>query len=225
MPLTRKGRAGWFLESPGTLQTDRYGLSSAVARWARYDLGATDPGTPTSFGQAHPIWSSLSCDKVQISHQGTHWQCEASFFGIYGSPQPIYEIDMRTSEEPIESHPLFDTFAYPEGTNGSKFDADGQFLGFYPVVNETNEITNPAWVGVRGFLSPGTVWKKRYVTNLRPTDIGAVGSIDTPEGNPPSYGGRNWLYNGLTWEQRGLTYTVTKEWLLSGPLGWNSEIY
>jgi hypothetical protein len=226
MALTRKGSTGWVLESYGTLQTDRFGLSSATARWGRYDSVGGDPGAPKSFGQTHPLWTYLTCDKVSVSHTGTHWESEVNFFGVNGNPTPIYELDMRTSEEPIESHPNFATFAYPAGTNGAKYDADGAFLGFYPVYNVSNALTNKEWVGVRGFLSPGAIWRKNYVTSTQPNDISVVGKVDTPEGSPPSVAsGRTWLYNGLTWEQRGLVYTVKKEWLLSGREGWNTTIY
>lgn len=226
MSLTRKGTNGWILESYGTLQTDRFGLSSATARWARYDLGPSDPGAPKSFGQAHPLWSYLTCDKVSVSHNGTHWECEANFFGITGSPTPIYELDMRTSEEPIESHPSFKDFAYPAGTNGSMYDADGQFLGFFPKYYGSNNLTNGQWVGVRGYLSPGAIWRKNYVSTTQPDDMTVLGKVDAPEGSPPTVAaGRTWLYNGLTWEQRGLVYTVKKEWLLSGRRGWNTTIY
>ena len=57
-------------------------------------------------------------------------------------------------------------------------------------------------------------------------DFGDVGCVDFPEGNAPQLPtGRNWLYVGLVWEQRGLTYSVKKEWRASGRRGWNNDIY
>lgn len=227
MSLTRKGTIGWILEKNGVLQTDRFGMSSATAKWARYDLGGNvDPGQPVFFGNSHPLWTFLTCDKVSVEHTGTHWEAEANFFGVLGTPTPIYELDLRTSEEPIESHPNFVQFAYPVGTNGSRFDpVDGSFLGFVPLYNGT-DVTNPTWAGVRGYLAPGAVWRKCYVSTVQPNDISIVGKIDTPEGSPPAIrSGSNWLYTGLNWEQRGLVYSVKKEWLLSGRQGWNADIY
>lgn len=226
MSLTRKGQGGWVMEKMGTLSTDRFGLSSATARWCRYDIGPSLPGQPAVFGSLHPMWTFLSCDKVSVTHNGVHWECDVNYFGIQGSPTPIYELDIRTSEEPIESHPDFKTFAYPAGTNGSRFDpTDGSFMGFMPQYSGT-DVTNKAWVGVRGYLSPGAIWRKCYVSTTQPSDISQLGKIDSPEGSPPAIrDGANWLYAGLTWEQRGRVYTVKKEWQLSGRQGWNTAIY
>ena len=232
MAITRKGQTGWFLTSPGSLQTDRYGLATASARWRRQDIAnTTNPGSPVSFGQTHPIWFFLNCDKVVISQSENGWDCEASFFGVDGIPQPIYDLDLSTSEEPIETHANFRTSI--GGTpaaplNGAQFSTDtntlGEFIGFNgPFANTTAEDT---WRGIRSYLAPGAVWRKTQVTATRPNDIADVGNIDVPEGSPPALGsGRNWLYKGLTYEQKGLTYTVRKEWLLSGRRGWNTTIY
>jgi hypothetical protein len=226
MALTRKTPAGWIKQSNGQLQTDRFGLSQATARWARLDVGDGDPGTPTAFGYAHPLWGYLDCDKVSISQTTEGWEAEASFFGVAGIPNPIYEVDFATSEEPIETHPDFvSRLAGTPGKpiTGAKFDTaanGGGFLGF----NGTD--AGDTWRGIRAYLSPGVVWRKNYVTKTAPNDFGDVGSIDVPEGGPPGLpNGRNWLYTGLTWEQRGYTYQVKKEWRASGRRGWNSEIY
>lgn len=232
MAITRKGQTGWFLTSPGTLQTDRYGLATASARWRRQDIAnTTNPGSPVSFGQTHPIWFFLNCDKVVISQSDNGWDCEASFFGVDGIPQPIYELDLSASEEPIETHANFrSAIGGKPGSalHGAEFDSStGEFIGFTgkttPFANDTER---DEWQGIRSYLAPGAVWRKTQVTATRPNDIADVGDVDTPEGSPPAIGtGRNWLYKGLTYEQKGLTHTVRKEWLLSGRRGWNTTIY
>jgi hypothetical protein len=229
--LNRKGQTGWILESNGSLQTDRFGLAQAAARWTRGDIGNGNPGSPVSFGSLHPLWNFLSCDRYTIAHDGVYWSCEAQFFGVQGSPVPIYELDYSTSEEPIETHKDFRTaLGGKPGSelHGADFDVNGAFNGFtggpeHPFANDAEE---DAWRGVVSYLSPGAVWRKNYTTNVRPTDIGSLGKLDTPEGSPPAVPeGMNWLYVGLTWEQRGLVYQVRKEWRLSGRRGWNATIY
>jgi hypothetical protein len=230
--ITRKGQTGWLLESPGALQTDRYGMSTATARWRRLDVATNvDPGTPIVYGQAHPLWFFLNCDKFTISVEDNGWNCDATFFGVYGVPQPIYDLDLSTAEEPIETHPNFrTTIAGKPGAalHGAQFSAGGDdagtFLGFNgPFANDTER---DEWMGIRSYLSPGAVWRKTLVTGTRPSDLSDVGGIDTPEGSPPTIGsGRNWLYAGLTYEQKGLVFTTRKEWRLSGRRGWNATIY
>lgn len=230
MALTRKTPAGWFKTSNGQLQTDRFGLSQATAKWVRLDLGDSDPGAPTTFGTAHPLWGYLDCDKVSISQTTEGWEAEASFFGVTGTPEAVYEIDLATSEEPIETHRDFrsrlgGTSSSP--LHGAKFDTDangGGFLGFNGPFSSGDEADT--WRGIRAYLNPGAVWRKTSVTKTRPGDLGELGHIDIPEGNPPLIpNGRNWLYTGLVWEQRGLTYQVKKEWRASGRRGWNNTIY
>lgn len=239
MSIVNKGRSGWILESFGTLQTDRFGLSSATTTWRRYDAGVnTDPGSPVVFGNPHSLWGFLSCDKVSISHDaGPMWMAEANFFGVQGIPAAIFDLDLSTSEEPIETHPKFNDAVtnFATDANGATFDiGDGSFLGFQrrPIwdpaldIPTPRTITNPSWVGVHSYLAPGAVWRKTYVTATQPADISGLGKIEAPEGSPPTVeAGRNWLNTGLSWEQRGLTFQVRKEWRLSGRQGWNAVIY
>lgn len=223
MTLIRKGNTSWFLSSPGTLQTDRYGLSSATAVWTRMSPTDTDPGRPsgTSFGDSHPIWTTLKCDRSTISQTNFGWQATAEYFGIQGAPPtPIYELDWSTSEEPIETHPDF--VATLAGTpaarlNDADFDDKGFFIGFKP---------SSSLAGVRGYLAPGAVWRETSITTTVPGALGSVGAIVSPSGPVPSVPSpRTWLYLGLTYQQRGQTYTVKKEWRLSGRKGWNTLIY
>ena len=228
MALTRMTPAGWFMTSNGQLQTDRFGLSTATARWSRLDIGGTNPGSPTAFGNAHPLWTYLDCDKVSISQTEHGWEAEANFFGVSGTPEPLYEVDHSTSEEPIETHKDFRSkLGGKPGDvlHGAHFDEQGAFTGFTDFKDGDTE-TADTWRGIRAYLSPGVVWRKNYVTKSRPNDFGDVGCVDFPEGNAPQLPtGRNWLYVGLVWEQRGLTYSVKKEWRASGRRGWNNDIY
>ncbi len=229
MALTRKGTSGWFLAEGGELQTDRFGMSQATATYERLDVATNvNPGQPVAFGQLHPIWTFLTCDRFSIRANGAGWICQASFFGVTGTPTPIYELDFSTSEEPIETHRKFvsDLGGKPGSElNGARFDDDGAFIGFTGPFSSDSE--EQKWRGVQSYLSPGTVWRKNYTTATRPADVGSIGKIDAaPEGTPPTVPvGFTWLYTGLTWEQRGLVYTVKKEWRLSGRNGWNSTIY
>jgi hypothetical protein len=70
------------------------------------------------------------------------------------------------------------------------------------------------------------MWRKVYVTASQPDTFGSIGTIAVPDGSPPTApSGYNWLFTGISWEQKAQTYVVHKEWRLSGRHGWNSTIY
>ncbi len=210
------------LQDVGSLATDRYGLSTANAQWWYF---GESPESQVSIFSAHPRWSFLNMDRRTIKHAGAHWLIEGSYFGVDGTPSPLYEMDVSAGQDPIETHKDFADFA---GTptaplHGAQFDDDGLFIGFKP----TDDEDSADWVGVRDYLTPGAIWRKSYVTKAKPgtTEFNLIGRLDFPEGSAPTPSGRNWLYTGLSWEQKGLTYSVRKEWKLSGRNGWNSTIY
>ncbi len=231
MTLIRKGNTAWFLQSPGRLKSDRYGVSSATAIWQRSFDGASSPGLPSglSFGSTHPIWNTLKCDNYEVGFDAPFWTCTAEFYGPRvdagggGGPPPdveVYELDWSVSEEPIETHPNFAaTLAgTPTGPlNDADFDDKGNFVGF----KATSSLR-----GVRGYLAPGVIWRKSYSTTTQPNNLGNVGKIVIPSGPVPSVpSGYNWLSLGITWQQKALIYQVREEWKLSGRNGWNSLIY
>ena len=57
----------------------------------------------------------------------------------------------------------------------------------------------------------------------------ALGKIDRPTSNagqtPPDEGDRNWLNIRFTAAWRGNIWKITRSWMLSGPGGWNPDVY
>jgi hypothetical protein len=211
--------------SYGQLQIDMYGLSTATATWYDHSDRPTLPG----LGDAHPIWTELKIERIRVDHQQTHWEISADYAGVIGTPEAVYELDSSAIEEPIETHPDFEDFAgTPEdplvtgGKKGNEFGAvfnqdTGAFEGF--VYGDKR--------GVRGYLAPGAVWRMTQVQSEAPVEgVEDTGVIDpAPYGPIPAAGTRNWLYTGMTYEQRGGCYTVRYEWKLSGRRGWDADIY
>lgn len=229
-------------QSYGDLVTDRFGLSSATAEWWYY---GGNPAGQIGIRSAHPLWPFMHVDRRTIRHVGAYWQILADYFGVDGNPEPVYTLSLSLSSEPVETHKNFSQFG--TDANGATFDENGGFEGFLrrpapPKADEaklnasaaalrewyaTHPVTNTQWVGVRDYLSPGATWTETRVTSSKPSngEISQLGRIDNPNGNAPTPSGRNWLFSGLSFDQKAKTYTVRREWTLSGPRGWNPTLY
>lgn len=227
MALQLKGQ-NLVLTSGGQLNTDRFGLSAATAKWWYY---GDDPEGQISLRAEHPRWAFMHCDRQTITRRSDGaWDIEATYFGVDGTPDEIYGLDGSLCAEPIETHPYFDQFA-PFSTNptsgtGATFESDGAFKEFVKLPKSNAAATNPAWIGVRDYLSAGVVWWETSVRMARPTDLSQLGYIDdSVPGSPPSFTGRNWLFSDCRWEEKGKTFVIRKEWRLSGLRGWNQTLY
>ena len=228
MPLTVLDSSGptpakLQLTTGGQLVTDRYGMSGARA--AGWYYGPSPEGQVAIFS-SHPRWTFLEMDKRTITRRedGT-WDIVGDYFGVQGTPAPIYSLDISTGQEPLETHPDFAGIAGLYGppptpgttSKGAVFDEDGMFVGF-----KTGE-----FVGVKAYLNASSVWRETRVSKSRPSsgELNGIGRIDSPNGNPPTPSGRNWLFGSISYEQKARTFTIRREWLLSGPDGWNSTLY
>jgi len=229
----------------GALMTDRYGMCSSRVVWWYYGL---NPETKVSMTMKHPVWKWLDIDKRTITRaEDGHWDIVADYYGVdpQNEPDPLYALDISTSQEPIETHPEFvKQFAGKaplgggDGLNGSFFDEDGLFVSFKPTYTG-DTLTNPHWVGVKSYLLASAVWRETKVTKTRLTDLelADVGYIADGDKAPkikqkgkasvavPTPADRTWLLGNISYEQKGQTYTVRKEYLLSGKLKWNTGIY
>jgi len=82
--------------------------------------------------------------------------------------------------------------------------------------------------GIEAYLGFGEViWRKTWNGRRAPTatEIQKIGKVDSPDGNPPTPSGREWILISEPFLQRGKTYRRTREWKLSGPNGANPEMY
>jgi hypothetical protein len=146
-----------------------------------------------------------------------HVQCD--FIGIERDPTP-YKVEFPggSGTEPIESHPNFNVFAGTAANPkpGTVFNEDGTFAGF--VSGSKKGITSYIVPDVRVNLN---YWTFRVPNAKRITKEIAT-SLPGVTANPTV---RDYLLIGLVYRQFGLIYQVTEQWLGSGPLGWNREIY
>lgn len=222
------GTTGWVAKG-GRYTTDKYGLSTGGYRWEKATTEDGAFGNPVT--STHPLNSNLVLERSTIGIEDGIAFAEGEYAGLTGGdPSPVYELDVSSSEEPIECHPNFSNFA--TDANGATYDSTtGDFVGFtkrplYDPSNPDYSVTNPEWVGVRSFLSAGAVWREVRISKTNSVSISTVGHIASPAGSPPSPGsGRTWLYSGASMQQRGNVYTIRREWRLSGLRGWNTTLY
>jgi hypothetical protein len=228
------GNRQLVIEELGEISTDLYGLSTctvtAKCPWNRLDL------VPNLFSY-HPIFTYMNVERQRVRIKDGFLWITLEYAGVPGNTSPIFELSLGLGSEPIETHVKFGThiagspssplngaiFRDPSTGNITDDDSIGVFDTFAARVSGSVNL----YAGIRSFLDfSQATWRMRFYTTARPTDISSLGKIVSPEGPAPGLGGnRNWLYQGLTYEQRGIVYGVCKEWKASGFRGWNSVIY
>jgi hypothetical protein len=217
---------------------DNTGLATGTATWKApreraYDLAPKK-------GALHPYLKFLVLDRLEITFTESDAVIVGEFAGMApeaGDQQPVYELQIGVSEENVVLHPDFVTkiggrpsrplngavFINPGTGNVTTDDRIGVFEKF-SLIHKGEK--NP-FAGIEAYLDASEiVWRKKYTSRSRPNDIGKVGEIDNPEGPNPQLGrGRNWLYIGMSYSQRGNVYSVSKEWRASARGGWNKDLY
>lgn len=141
-----------------------------------------------------------------------------------------FSLDGTTSEEELETHP--DLLSLVEWYGGEIDAASGKvkFPEHLPAPEgpdgASGPVKNPLF-GVEKYLVPGEVWNRKYVSEQLPANlVRGLGTIDTPPGNPPEIEGRrNWLKIRARAALRGNIWQIEESWLLSGPDGWNEDVY
>ena len=160
------------------------------------------------------------------------------FSGIAGSNE-TYELMGSLTQEPITSHPKIGTMLSLYANPGRV--KDGKVLWKETLPNggtngtdrDGNAITNAnPFANVDSYLEVGATFTASKTVNYRGLnlnlhDVGKIATSSIIGTLPPAPqdDGRNWLYAGCSMQQRGYAYTYTVKYLLSGPGGWNRDIY
>lgn len=170
---------------------------------------------------------------------------QTSAGGEGGGTSDIYSLEISTGSEPLETHPMFkeignefwklwEIWKTDKTSDLLKSDKIGSLSlyttnGYWDPFTYTSEpissLVNKWSKGVRDYLSPKVI--SRHQTSGAPTSLAAVGKI-----NPPPYTGgiaadRNWLFTGASsrYNIATSTFETTYEWLASGPLKWDEDLY
>lgn len=239
MSTTTYGRSGLKLQPGSEVTETKEGLSTGTATWQApakraYELAPL-------IGSSHPYVKFLRMERRRIIFNNDFAIISGEFAGMDPSKGedsiPVYELQIGTSEEPAEVHPDFVSkiagrpsrplngayFIDPGTGDQTTDDKIGVFEKFVLIHNgEKNRLA-----GIVAYLDASEViWRKKYTSRARPNDIASVGTIDSPEGPNPNLGkGRTWLYNGLSYTERGDVFSIAKEWRCSARGGWNELFY
>lgn len=210
-------------------ETDRFGVDILMLSLRIPDERFPQDLLPISAN--HPRFNSLALSK----RGGTRdipgwWRVDYTFEGFTGDklPEPTYELSTTLSQEPIQTHPRFES--HIAGTPSNRLN-DSYWVD--PTTRLDSEDSTAVFVefkkgrkaGVDSYMNPGAEWRETSFSKTEPTSFVNIGDIDTPSGNPPDVGDRDWLYWAETYSKRGRIYQITKVWRLSGRAGWDPDIY
>ena len=126
-----------FLRDSGERTVSEDSVATCSATWFCYPYSAASTNSPIINKSVHPIWNGLYCKSVSIKKYGDGALITAQYEGAesWSSTSDQYENTVEVSctmrEEPIESHPNFESWAgTPQKPNCGIFDEDGKFTGW-----------------------------------------------------------------------------------------------
>ena len=231
MSYTSKGSTQVISQISERFGTDRFGVDSVELTVEIPD--SLFPDQVLQDFAPHPRFSSMALTR-KTGQRGKPgwWTVNYVFEGfLLAIPEPTYELTTSLSQEPIQTHPDFATFA---GTPSTPLN-ESQFVD--PDTGFNSQKSNAAWkefafngsanpkAGIDSYLNPGCEWRETKFVTTRPTGIRDVGTIESPAGNNPTVAGRDWLAWGESYSRRGHIYQVNSTWKLSGRNGWDTDIY
>lgn len=205
--------------------------------------------------QPHPTFPALLYyDGEASKEEGGMGNLLNRYRGIYAAdPIAFTQVDgaISTTAEPLETAPLF--YGPTRPINPTGFDDIDAPLNHYDInaVNLALQYnTDPIFTGYPSGYSQGTkaysyylkkitgrdsyfrvgfVWRRHIVQPTVPDYTNLVGYIvlppNTPFPPPTPPAGQNYLFSGIAWRQQGGVVTVDEEYQLSGPGGWDIDLY
>jgi len=183
----------------------------------------------------HPVYTQLKLYEAQAKREpGNIMVVTCTYRGVIVGNKFTFaqqEFNVSTSGEPLETHPLFvDVVTPTELATIQKF-LDNNTV---PVYSEATagataagaKLYNKKRRGIDSYLSIGGTYKLSYIQPDIPTDYAPVGAIIiAPTLAPIPPGSRTYLYSGLSWRKQGGVVSVNEEYTMSGPAGWDEDLY
>lgn len=187
-----------------------------------YEADIADVGNLPNIGSPHPRESKCELYAKQITYaKNNKVVMTGSYFGIVAKEtDPVLTTTTNADRLPIELLEHFSELGGTSGTplNGAKFDPEtGEFLGFFDPSKDL--------FGTQYFFSPSVQVSLSYWTRKVPE----LDQLMTIHAKIPGYKAppnvKDFLLIGQPYRQIGTHYQITKNFLGSGPNGWNPNIY
>ena len=231
MAYSSKGATQVVNQISERFETDRFGVDSVELTVEIPD--SLFPDQVLQDFAPHPRFSSMALTRKTGQRGKPGWWTVSYVFEgfLLAIPEATYELTTSLSQEPIQTHETFASFAGTPAAplNGSIFvdPETGHESGKVNAIWKEFAFqgSNSAKAGVDAYMNPGCEWRETKFQTNRPTGIREVGTIDNPSGPAPTLSGRDWLAWGETYVRRGHIYQVNRTWKLSGRNGWDSDIY
>jgi hypothetical protein len=153
------------------------------------------------------------------------------------------QINGQAAQEPIETHPAFNGVASGSAPAGTVSDADlaaikaaltsgqaPQLTGTGPDLQAAQDLYNLMIKGVTHYFTPSGITYSETFDELLKPNLNELCSVNRPPPDAPLLRqGSNWLLIGLRAQKlyqpdtQSSFWRVTREWLASGPRGWNAD--
>lgn len=143
---------------------------------------------------------------------------------------PVYAIDISTTQEPVESHPYFTPLTQKQRRDWAMWKqnpTNPELNGWNPA-DETGEQFSTLYLlwtkGITNYFAPRTVIKHVTLEDSAP-GTSEVGILSTP-GYPGDTGPVNFILTGLSGQQEGTKWRITREYLSSARgSNWENVLY
>ena len=178
-----------FLRDSGERVVSEDSVATCSATWFCYPYSAASANSPIINKSVHPIWNGLYCKSVSIKKYGDGALITAQYEGAesWSSTSDQYENTVEVSctmrEEPIESHPNFESWAgTPQKPNCGIFDEDGKFVGW-----NSKAQGGKIMAGVKSYLVPSYSAAVGYISRECRVSAGSAQSAAAarlPESRP-----------------------------------------
>ena len=224
-PLPTTGIAGGISETGiATVEVPVFVATLAEALTVLPNLGIGLPFRSRNFTQEDD-----GTFKVVLHFEGVT-------FEFNDDDKVTFELDTSMNEDPIQTHPFFDTLKKRYGWDEVK----EQFAETLPeqsgqqtaLSGSGKKVKKNPMFGVDNWLVVGAVFRKTYAARVIPSGLlrGIGTIIDRPPGIeqfkiPSAAKKRNWLKLAPKIKRRGNAVEITEEYMLSGPNGWLRDVY